>query len=68
MMEASGRPGHQNSPDNISPNYGTNPTYALKRLKRDRPDLLAEPYLYGIRLGLMFLEAGPDSAFIYFQF
>jgi alginate O-acetyltransferase complex protein AlgI len=28
----------------------------------------AEPYLYGIMLGLMFLEAGPDSAFIYFQF
>src|SRR6266567_14472 len=28
----------------------------------------AEPYLYGAMLALMFLEAGPDSAFIYFQF
>lgn len=27
--------------DNITLNRGTNPTYALKRLKRDRPDLFA---------------------------
>jgi alginate O-acetyltransferase complex protein AlgI len=28
----------------------------------------AEPYLYGGMAALMFLEAGPDTAFIYFQF
>jgi alginate O-acetyltransferase complex protein AlgI len=27
-----------------------------------------EPYLYGAMAALMYLEAGPDSAFIYFQF
>jgi alginate O-acetyltransferase complex protein AlgI len=28
----------------------------------------AEPYLYGAMAALAFLEAGPDTAFIYFQF
>ena len=28
----------------------------------------AEPYLYGMLAALAFLEAGPESAFIYFQF
>lgn len=28
----------------------------------------AEPYVYGLMLALSFLEAGPDTAFIYFQF
>jgi alginate O-acetyltransferase complex protein AlgI len=28
----------------------------------------AEPYLYGAMAALMYLEAGPDTAFIYFQF
>jgi alginate O-acetyltransferase complex protein AlgI len=27
-----------------------------------------EPYLYGVMAALMYLEAGPDTAFIYFQF
>jgi hypothetical protein len=27
-----------------------------------------EPYLYGVLATLAFLEAGPDKAFIYFQF
>jgi len=27
-----------------------------------------EPYLYGALAALAFLEAGPDTAFIYFQF
>ncbi len=27
-----------------------------------------EPYLYGFMAGLMYLEAGPETAFIYFQF
>jgi D-alanyl-lipoteichoic acid acyltransferase DltB (MBOAT superfamily) len=27
-----------------------------------------EPYLYGLMVALTFLEAGPDTAFIYFQF
>jgi len=29
---------------------------------------LAEPYLYGAMAALMFLEAGPETSFIYFQF
>ncbi len=29
---------------------------------------IIEPYLYGAMAALMYLEAGPDSAFIYFQF
>jgi len=28
----------------------------------------AEPYLYGLMAALMYVEAGPDAAFIYFQF
>jgi len=28
----------------------------------------AEPYLYGLMAALAYLEAGPDTAFIYFQF
>jgi alginate O-acetyltransferase complex protein AlgI len=28
----------------------------------------AEPYLYGFMAALMYVEAGPDAAFIYFQF
>ena len=28
----------------------------------------AEPYLYGAMAALMYLEAGPDTSFIYFQF
>jgi alginate O-acetyltransferase complex protein AlgI len=28
----------------------------------------AEPYLYGLMAALMYLEAGPESSFIYFQF
>lgn len=28
----------------------------------------AEPYLYGLMVALMYTEAGPNSAFIYFQF
>jgi alginate O-acetyltransferase complex protein AlgI len=28
----------------------------------------AEPYLYGSMAALMYLEAGPDTSFIYFQF
>jgi hypothetical protein len=31
--------GHPNRSDNVTPNRGNNPTYTLKRLKRDRPDL-----------------------------
>jgi alginate O-acetyltransferase complex protein AlgI len=27
-----------------------------------------EPYLYGAMIALMYLEAGPEAAFIYFQF
>jgi alginate O-acetyltransferase complex protein AlgI len=27
-----------------------------------------EPYLYGAMAALMYLEAGPDTSFIYFQF
>ena len=27
-----------------------------------------EPYLYGSMAALMYLEAGPETAFIYFQF
>jgi alginate O-acetyltransferase complex protein AlgI len=27
-----------------------------------------EPYLYGMLLALAYLEAGPEAAFIYFQF
>ena len=27
-----------------------------------------EPYLYGVLAALAYLEAGPDAAFIYFQF
>lgn len=37
--------GHRS--DNITPNRGTNPTYVLKRLKRDRPDL-AEKVIAGL--------------------
>jgi alginate O-acetyltransferase complex protein AlgI len=28
----------------------------------------AEPYLYGLMIALMYVEAGPSTAFIYFQF
>ena len=28
----------------------------------------AEPYLYGSMAALMYLEAGPETSFIYFQF
>jgi alginate O-acetyltransferase complex protein AlgI len=28
----------------------------------------AEPYLYGLMVALMYVEVGPDAAFIYFQF
>jgi alginate O-acetyltransferase complex protein AlgI len=28
----------------------------------------AEPYMYGLMIALMYAEAGPESAFIYFQF
>jgi alginate O-acetyltransferase complex protein AlgI len=28
----------------------------------------AEPYLYGLMAALMYLEAGPQTSFIYFQF
>jgi len=28
----------------------------------------AEPYLYGSMVALMYLEAGPETSFIYFQF
>ena len=28
----------------------------------------AEPYLYGLMATLMYLEAGPETSFIYFQF
>jgi alginate O-acetyltransferase complex protein AlgI len=28
----------------------------------------AEPYLYGSMIALMYLEAGPETSFIYFQF
>jgi alginate O-acetyltransferase complex protein AlgI len=28
----------------------------------------AEPYLYGAMAALMYLEAGPETSFIYFQF
>jgi alginate O-acetyltransferase complex protein AlgI len=28
----------------------------------------AEPYLYGLMVALMYLEAGPETSFIYFQF
>jgi alginate O-acetyltransferase complex protein AlgI len=28
----------------------------------------AEPYLYGLMAALMYLEAGPETSFIYFQF
>jgi len=28
----------------------------------------AEPYLYGLMTALMFVEAGPSTSFIYFQF
>jgi len=38
------------------------PRLILKRLPA------AEPYVYGAMAALAFLEAGPDSAFIYFQF
>ena len=27
-----------------------------------------EPYLYGMMLALSYLEAGPETSFIYFQF
>ena len=27
-----------------------------------------EPYLYGAMAALMYLEAGPETSFIYFQF
>jgi alginate O-acetyltransferase complex protein AlgI len=27
-----------------------------------------EPYLYGVLVALAYLDAGPDAAFIYFQF
>jgi alginate O-acetyltransferase complex protein AlgI len=30
--------------------------------------LRAEPYLYGLMVALMFVEAGPSTSFIYFQF
>lgn len=29
---------------------------------------VAEPFLYGSMAALMYLEAGPETAFIYFQF
>ena len=29
---------------------------------------VAEPYLYGLMTALMYLEAGPETSFIYFQF
>ena len=35
-------------------------------LATSRPDL--EPYVYGAMAGLMLVEAGPDTSFIYFQF
>jgi len=38
--------GHSGRADNIRSDHGTNPTYALKRLKRDRPDL-AEKVIAG---------------------
>lgn len=38
--------GKGHSSDNVSPNHGNNPTYILRRLKRDRPDL-AEQVIHG---------------------
>jgi alginate O-acetyltransferase complex protein AlgI len=34
----------------------------------DRISLRAEPYIYGLMAALMYVEAGPNAAFIYFQF
>ena len=32
------------------------------------PRVKLDPYLYGAMAALMLVEAGPDTAFIYFQF
>ncbi len=34
----------------------------------ERPRRVLAPYLYGAMAALTFLEAGPETAFIYFQF
>jgi alginate O-acetyltransferase complex protein AlgI len=34
----------------------------------ERTTAKAEPYLYGLMAALMYVEAGPNAAFIYFQF
>jgi alginate O-acetyltransferase complex protein AlgI len=41
--------------------------FGVERLMQTRLRVL-EPYLYGAMAALAYLEAGPETAFIYFQF
>jgi hypothetical protein len=48
--------GHRS--DNVTPNRGNNPTYALKRLKRDRPDLAEKVIAGELSTNAAAIEAG----------
>ena len=42
--------------------------HLLPRPSREQLQRRAEPYLYGAMAALTYLEAGPETSFIYFQF
>jgi alginate O-acetyltransferase complex protein AlgI len=42
--------------------------HLVSRPQLERTFRGAEPYLYGLMAALMYLEAGPETSFIYFQF
>jgi hypothetical protein len=48
----------ENKPDNIRFNYGTNPTYTLARLRRDRPDLAEKVVTGEVSANAAAIEAG----------
>jgi len=50
--------GRGHSSDNVTPNRGNNPTYALKRLKRDRPDLAAKVIAGELSANAAAIQAG----------
>jgi hypothetical protein len=50
--------GRGHSSNNVSPIYGNNPTYTLKRLKRDRPDLADKVVAGELSANAAAIEAG----------
>ncbi|OCK58330.1 MBOAT family O-acyltransferase [Bradyrhizobium sp. LMTR 3] len=67
---------HNNSPRTVHLSYALAALYTgpvivqhlVPKALLARLTANAEPYLYGLMVALMYVEAGPDAAFIYFQF